>query len=117
MATQAKPGNGFDKDKLKEYIKRVEAVEEEIASDTGTFMAGVKDLRKDIKEIYAEAKDNGIPMKSLKAEVKLRRLDRDKAKIVAGLEEEDRESLEMIQAALGDFASSPLGKATLARAS
>lgn len=113
MAQAAKPSNGFDKDKLKSYIDRIQNLEDEIASEMGTAMRQCKALRDDIKDIVTEAKDNGIPAKALKAEIKLLSLDRQKAKIVAGLDQEDEQSLEAIQDALGDFASSPLGESVL----
>lgn len=114
MAREAKPaGNGFNVELLKGFIGRVENLEEEIASTMGTAMRECKTLRDDIKEVLIEAKDNGIPVKALKAELRLRKLDRDKAKVVAGLEQDDADTLELIQEALGDFASSPLGAAAL----
>lgn len=113
MAKDVSGSNSFKPAELKEFIRRIESVDQEIASETGTFMAAVKGLKADIKEIYVEAKDRGIPLKALKAEIKLRKLDRDKAKVVAGLEEDDRESLEDIQEKLGDLASTPLGSAAM----
>lgn len=116
MAAPAKPTNGFDQDKLKGYIDRVENIKSEIASETGAFMKGIRELKDDIKDILTEAKDQGVPMKALKAELKLRDLDREKDKVVAGLEDDDAESLEQIREALGEFASLPLGRAALERA-
>lgn len=105
--------NSFKTEELKSYISRIENIDTEIASETGTFMASVKSLKEDKKEIFAEAKDKGLPIRALKAELKLRALDRDKAKVVAGLEEDDRENLELIQEKLGDLASTPLGAAAM----
>lgn len=118
MAREATPGssNGFKPELLQEFLKRIDNVKADIASETGTFMSTIKGMREDIKKIYTEAKDAGVPMRALKAEVKLRELDREKHKVVAGLEEEDRETLEMIQHALGDLASTPLGQAAQANA-
>jgi uncharacterized protein (UPF0335 family) len=115
MAQEAKPGmsNGYDGNKINEFLGRVENLEEEIASIMGTAMAECKAKRDDIKEVYSEAKDAGLPMKPLKAEAKLRKLDRDKAKVFAGLNEDDQETLEQFQTALGPLASTPLGEAAL----
>lgn len=109
MAQQAAPTNRISPEVLKGFIGRIENIDKEIASETGSFMSTVRGLRDDKKDVFAEAKDKGIPVKALKAELKLRALDRDKAKVVAGLEEDDRETLEQIQEALGDLASTPLG--------
>lgn len=114
MAQEAKPGmNGYDGNKINAILGRVENLEEEIASIMGAAMAECKAKREDIKEIYLEAKDAGIPMKPLKAEAKLRKLDRDKAKVVSGLSEDDQETLEQFQMALGPLASTPLGEAAI----
>ena len=116
MAASAKPTNGFDRDQLKSYISRVENIKDEIASETGSFMSSIKAMREDIKDILTEAKDKGIPVKALKAELKLRDLDREKTKVVSGLEQDDAETLDQIRAALGDFSSLPLGDAVMKRA-
>lgn len=116
MAAQAKPTNGFKPEQLKSYIQRVESIKDEIASLTGSFMSEVRNHKDDIKEILVEAKASGIPVKALKAELKLRDLDREKDKVVAGLEEDDADSLEQIRFALGDFASLPLGEALMKKA-
>src|SRR5690348_13404687 len=106
MAQAASPSksNGFDADKLQGYIGRIEDIETEISSTMGAAMRECKTLRDDIRDVVTEAKDAGIPVKALKAELKLRALDRDKAKIVARLDQEDEQSLEAIQSALGEFA-------------
>jgi uncharacterized protein (UPF0335 family) len=116
MASQAKPSNGFKPEDLKSYINRVENVKRDIASKTGSFMKEIRDLRDDIKDILTEAKENGVPVKPLKAELKLRDLDREKEKIVENLEEDDAETLEQIRFALGDYASLPLGEAVMEKA-
>lgn len=116
MASQAKPSNGFKPEELKSYISRVENIKDDIASETGGFMSRIKGMRDDIKDVLTEAKEAGIPVKALKAELKLRDLDREKNKVVAGLEEDDAETLEQIRFALGDFASLPLGEAVMAKA-
>lgn len=118
MAQAAEPGqtNGFDKDVLKAFVDQIDGLKDEISSTMGTAMRECKGYRDDIRDVYASAKDKGIPIKALKAEVALRDLDRQKAKIIAGLEDDDEQSLEKIQEALGDFASSPLGEAVLKEA-
>lgn len=118
MAKPATPPktNGYDKATIEDVIVRVENVEEEIASTMSAAMRQCKTLRGDIKTIYVDAKDAGLPAKAIKVEVKLRRLDKRKADILAGLDEEEDDSFDVIHEALGDFASSPLGEAVLAAA-
>lgn len=59
----------MDATKLREYIERIERLEEE-----------KKDVQNDIKEVYLEAKSHGFNKKALKAVIKLRKMnssDRD----------------------------------------
>lgn len=118
MAAKAERTNDYAKiaDKLREYIEEIEEIKDEIDSETGAFMKRVKDKKSEIKNLIADAKNEGIPTKALRAELKLREFDRKKDKVVAGLEESDADELEMIRDALGDFASLPLGDAALRRA-
>ena len=63
----SKPKNGDNKmdiTNLREYIERIERLEEE-----------KKDVQCDIKEVYAEAKAKGYDKKALKAVIKLRKMD------------------------------------------
>ena len=68
------------------------------------------------KVIKTEAKGMGIPVKVLMAHKRLRDLERQKAKVVERLEDEDAESFEQVADALGEFAMLPLGMAALAEA-
>lgn len=96
------------------FIERVENVEEQIASERGAFMARCKELRGDIKEIYAEVKDADLPVKAIKKIVKRRELERKQLAIDESMKGEEGEyDYEMLVAALGDLADLPLGKAAL----
>jgi uncharacterized protein (UPF0335 family) len=59
----------FAKDQLAAYIERVEKLEEEKSS-----------IGNDIKEVFAEAKGNGFDVPTLKAIVRLRKMDPDERK-------------------------------------
>lgn len=54
----------MDISRLRDYIERIERLEEE-----------KKDVQGDIKEVYAEAKAAGFDKKALKAVIKLRKMD------------------------------------------
>ncbi len=56
---------GISGDYLRDYIERVERLEEEKAT-----------LAADIRDVYAEAKGNGFDPKILRQIVKLRKLDK-----------------------------------------
>ena len=69
MATAAavkdeKTAHTFAKDQLKAFVERVERLEEE-----------KKALSDDIRDVYAEAKGNGIDVRSLRVVVRLRKQD------------------------------------------
>ena len=57
--------SGFAKNVLKQYIKRVETLEEEKAA-----------LSADIKEVYAEAKGSGFDTKIMRQVIRMRKLDK-----------------------------------------
>lgn len=61
--TKATVGN-LAIDQLKSVIARIEKLEEEKSV-----------ISEDIKEVYAEAKSNGLNTKAIKAVIKLRKLD------------------------------------------
>lgn len=115
MAREPKPeGNGYDKAVLKVAIEKIEASKASIASIMGKAMAECKKHHEEIAEAMADAKAKGVPMKPLKAELKLCEFDEKKRKVVGKLDEDAAIELEMIREALGDLASLPLGQAALA---
>jgi uncharacterized protein (UPF0335 family) len=78
---------------LTSLVSRIEQLEGEKA-----------DIATDIKEVYAEAKSEGYPVKALRALIRERAEDADKR---AQLEADK----EMLRAALGPLATTPLGEA------
>lgn len=85
-----------EKKRLRSVIDRIVRLEEE-----------KKGLGADIKEIYEEAKSAGSSKKSIRIVVKREMEDSEQRASREAAEEE----AELILAALGDFASSPLGEA------
>jgi uncharacterized protein (UPF0335 family) len=55
---------GFAGEHLKQFIERIERLEEEKAG-----------IAEDIKEVYAEAKSNGFDIKIIRQVIKLRKLE------------------------------------------
>ena len=83
---------------LRSIIERIEDQEAE-----------KKAIADGIKDIYAEAKGAGFDPGAIRDIIRMRKQDTEKRK--------EREStVEMYLAALGDFATSPLGQAAMARA-
>lgn len=58
------PATRFAKDQLKAIIERIERLEEE-----------KKTISDDVRDIYAEAKENGFDVKALRTIIKLRKMD------------------------------------------
>lgn len=86
-------------DQLRLLIERVERLEAEKAA-----------LAEDIREVYAEAKSQGYDVKTMRACVKLRKMEKH-------VRDESEALLETYKAALGlDYSSTPLGAATIERA-
>ena len=63
-AVKEEPATKFAKDQLKAIIERIERLEEE-----------KKTISDDIRDVYAEAKANGYDTKTMRAIVRLRRME------------------------------------------
>lgn len=107
--------NGYDGDKLKGYIEKIEGYLAEIESSKASHMNRCQKIRGSMDVVFEEAKALGIPKKVLKAHVDLRMLERRKEAVVEKLGEEDADTFEMIADALGDFATLPLGQSAMQR--
>lgn len=106
--------NGYDKEKTKNFVARIESLHADIASIMGSALNECKGVHADIKLVYDEAKEiAGIPKKALKRVIKARALERKAAEVREELEGEDQDSFDNIRLALGDFASTELGQAAL----
>jgi F0F1-type ATP synthase membrane subunit b/b' len=110
--------NGYDGDKVKDYVARIENLLDEIGTAKGEYMQIAKARREDISEILTEARDaEGIPRKALKAAIRELELKRKLEGVRGDLEDEDAEAFDAIKLALGDFGDTELGRAALDRAS
>lgn len=74
---------GVSGERLKQYIERIERLEEEKAG-----------LAEDIRDVYAEAKSAGYESKIMRQIVKLRKMDHQKR-------QEQEELLELYKSAIG----------------
>lgn len=117
MAKQATAtaGNGYDGDKLKGYIEKIEEYFAEMESSKGAHMKRCRDIRESIEVVYEEAKALGIPKKALRAHVKLRQIEAQKEQLIDKLSDDDVDEFEAIADALGEFAATPLGLSALER--
>lgn len=100
MAANSMEGKG------ESFLKRIETLNAEAETAKSEYMNECKARRQDLKEIYTEAKDAGVPPKALKGLVKKRELERKAAAIPHGLDIDEAAAYETLVLALGD-----LGKA------
>jgi uncharacterized protein (UPF0335 family) len=87
-----------DRDRLGSLVERIENIEQERAS-----------LAEDVRSIYSEAKGQGYDVAALRQIIKLRRQDQDKRAAL-------QSTIDEYWSALGDYGTTPLGKAALERA-
>lgn len=98
------------------FLQRIENTLAEMESAKGKYMVEAKAYRDDIKDIYTEAKDAGVPAKALRGVVKYRALERKQDAIADGLDIDEQSSYEVLVEALGDFGDTELGAATISKA-
>lgn len=89
--------------KAESFLKRIETLQGEMDSAKGTYMAECKERRGDIKEIYIEAKDAGVPKKALRGLVKKRELQRKADAIPDGFDIDESAAYDSLVEALGDL--------------
>jgi hypothetical protein len=108
----ARPGDNTLEGKAQPFLKRIETKLDDLDSKRGAYMAACKVVREDIKEIYGESKDHGIPVKALKALVEYRVLEKRQAKLAASFDDIDESAAySQLVSTLG-----PLGFAAAQRA-
>ena len=83
-------------------MRRIENLFDDLETLRGEYMASCKTVRADIKEVYGEAKDQGVPARALKGLVKYRHLERKQLAIVDGLDDEAAD-YELLVETLGDL--------------
>ena len=108
--------NGVNAEAAKRVMKRLQTGHEARLSIMGRAMNECAKEHEIDKRALGVAKDEGVPIRALKAEFKLWLLDRKKENIRANLEPDDTALLAQLHAALGGFADSPLGQAAIADA-
>ena len=110
-------GNGVNPETIQSYVARIENLHGEIGKTKSEMMNACKVLHTDIKQVYIEAKKEGLNKKSLKALIKERGLLRQAAECSENLEPDEADMFTMMKDALGNFGDTPLGQAALSRVS
>jgi len=93
------------------FIERIEAVQDDLESLKGEYMNRCKARREEIKTIYGEAKDKGVPKRPLKGIIKHRALQRKIDDIENDFEIDESAIYRELVEGLG-----PLGQAAAVRA-
>ncbi len=87
--------NGVAADELRQFVERIERLEEEKAG-----------IASDIKDVYSELKGRGFDTKAVREIIRMRKQD--------AAERQEREAiLETYMSALGMLAETPLGQAAI----
>jgi uncharacterized protein (UPF0335 family) len=105
--------NGFEPEKIQNFVATIEESHEQLQSEKGQYMKRCQSIRDDIKLVYDEAKDAGVPKKELKAVIKTRAKQRELDALREDLEVDERDTYDMLRHALGDLADLPLGVAAM----
>jgi F0F1-type ATP synthase membrane subunit b/b' len=105
----------YDPKQIESYLSEIDAADDRLASLQSDYMTKCKGPRGDIKMIFEAAKEAGLPARPFKTLVKNHRLERRIENNRARLEADDFDELESLEAALGDFITTPLGRATAER--
>lgn len=92
------PIQGIAAQQLQSFVTRVERLEE----DKANIMA-------DIREVFAEAKNQGFDVKMMKRIIRERKMEENDLR-------EQEEILDLYRKALGMLADTPLGQAAIKRA-
>ena len=103
--------NGIDPKLLARFNGDLDRHEEEMASQRGIYMAFCKSRREMMGEVFEAAANAGIPKKAFKVHRKAAKLEDKVRSLIDDLDEDEAETVEMIRAALGQLADTPLGRA------
>lgn len=113
-----RPGHNspHDADKVQNVLDRVANLNDQIETEKSTYMTACKAIRSDIKGVYRDAKNDGLPVKALKNIVKDRVAEKAAERRRTDLDTPDLESYDQIVLMLGALAGTPLGDTALSAA-
>lgn len=115
MAESIKPGgNGYDPQEIDSYVRRIEALDADLDSLRGKYMADCRSIKEDQASVIEEANVRSkVPKKALKKVLKERALARKIEALRAELEGDEQDSFDLLRQALGMLSDLPLGEAAL----
>lgn len=101
MAEEAVAGHNLPKtEEVQSVVQRVENLHADMLKSKMKHMAFCKEARADIKEVFKDAKDAGIDVKSCKSLIKIRELDRKTEQIKYALEGDQYAMFEHLEACM-----------------
>lgn len=110
-------GNGVNPETMQEYVSRIQNLYADIAVKKQAVSDECKIIQTDIKQVYIEAKKQGLNEKALKAVIKELVLLAKAAAVTETLSGDEADMFEMMKDALGDFGNTALGQAALSKVS
>ncbi len=111
-ASENSPADGH----VQEAVSNIEESYRKLDTERAVYMNKCKAVRAEMKDHYSDAGNLGISKKLLAKIIKERQLERKIDALTADLEPDERSELEMLIEKLGEFGSTPLGQAALAKA-
>lgn len=99
-----------------DYVKKIENINKQLDTMHAEYMLECKDVRDDLRNLYKDAKADGVPLKSLKVAVKKREYARKSQEITIGLDLDEMSQLDKILRDLGDLVGTPLADAAIKQA-
>ncbi len=97
--------------KTKPFLDRIRNLLGDLESERGSYMAKCKTIREDIKIVYGEAKDAGIPVKALRGLVKYLELEEKQEAIGDALDNDEAKIFEHLREALGELGAAAADRA------
>jgi len=111
-ASENSPSDGH----VLEAVQNIEESYRKLDTERAVYMNKCKSVRAEMKDHYSDAGNLGISKKLLAKIIKERQYERKIDALTADLEPDERSELEMLIEKLGEFGSTPLGQAALAKA-
>ena len=102
--------NSLSKDKICDAFTKVMHIKEQLDTEKGEYMKRCKVLRDEMKDVFSDAKNAGVPLKPLKEALKRFELERKAANCGDGLDALEIDDFKFIFDSITDFAGTPLGK-------
>jgi hypothetical protein len=116
MTDTAAGTNGYDADKLKKYLDPIEREQDKLDALKIDHLNSCKGPRERIKKVIKAAREDDINIEAFRILLQKRMAERKHAKRVAELEEDDADAYGLMEQALGEYGTTPLGQAALSRA-